>query len=401
MISAWPTVKLSEVLRLVVDEVLVDAAEEYPMAGVYSFGRGLFRRESLSGSGTTYKVLHKLHRDDYVLSQLKAWEGALARVPEEFEGSFLSPQFPTFRGDSSRLDVRFLEWAFRQPRMWEQLKRSARGMGARRDSVSPRSFLEVSIPLPPLTEQRRIVARIEQLAAKLEEAKRLQADCTREVEALQRAALASTARTLSERFGTQPLRELIRQAGYGTSAKCRPEREPGAIPVLRIPNIAAGRVDLGDMKYGSLTIEELQRLAVAEGDLLLVRTNGSLDLVGRCAVVPALAEPTAYASYLIRLRVVRSLVDPNFLQLMLKHLRTQGELVALARTTAGQYNVSLGRLESARIPLPDLPRQHEVVQYHSSLRSKTEGLWDLRRDVAAEMEAATSAFLSKALSGEI
>jgi len=213
--------------------------------------------------------------------------------------------------------------------------------------------------------------------------------------------LASAARTLSERFGNQLLGELIQQAGYGTSVKCSPEREPGAIPVLRIPNIAAERVDLGDLKYGSLATEELQRLAVAEGDLLVVRTNGSLDLVGRCAVVPALAEPTAYASYLIKLRVHRSLVDPHFLQLMLKHLRSEGELVALARTTAGQYNVSLGRLESARIPLPELPQQHQVVQYHSSLRSRIEGLRNLKRDIAAEMEATTSASLSKAFSGEI
>ena len=43
-----------------IDAVVVDPAESYEMAGVYSFGRGLFRRENLSGAETTYKVLHRL-----------------------------------------------------------------------------------------------------------------------------------------------------------------------------------------------------------------------------------------------------------------------------------------------------------------------------------------------------
>lgn len=167
-------VTLGDVLRLCIDAVPVDPSATYPMAGVYGFGRGLFTRSPLNGSATTYRVLHRLHAGDLVMSQLKAWEGAIARVTPQCDGSFLSPQFPTFRAVDDRLDSSYLEWYCRQPSIWEVLRRNARGMGARRDSVSPSALLSLQIPLPPLAEQRRIVVRLSKVATRVDEIERLQ-----------------------------------------------------------------------------------------------------------------------------------------------------------------------------------------------------------------------------------
>ena len=139
MSNGFPTVPLGEVLRLAIDAVPVDAAETYLISGVYSFGRGLLARGPLAGTATTYKVLHRLHTDDFVISQLKVWEGALARVTPSFDGWFLSPQFPTFRVVPDKLDVFYLDWYCKQARVWDKLRGASRGMGARRDSVSPPS----------------------------------------------------------------------------------------------------------------------------------------------------------------------------------------------------------------------------------------------------------------------
>jgi type I restriction enzyme S subunit len=126
----------------------------------------------LPGTETTYKIFHRLHKNDFVLSQLKAWEGALARVTGAFDGWFLSPQFPTFRAKPDQLEIAYFDWYCKQSKYWDQLRSSARGMGARRDSVSASKFLSITIPLPPLAEQQRIVARIEELAGKIGEALR-------------------------------------------------------------------------------------------------------------------------------------------------------------------------------------------------------------------------------------
>src|SRR3990170_7962026 len=114
MSNSWPLAPFGEVLRLSIDAVQVDPSASYPIAGVYSFGRGSLSRGPLPGSQTTYKVLHRLHKDDFVLSQLKGWEGALAKVPRSYDGWYLSPQFPTFRAIPGRLDIAYLDWYCKQ-----------------------------------------------------------------------------------------------------------------------------------------------------------------------------------------------------------------------------------------------------------------------------------------------
>lgn len=173
---AWKTVPLREVLSVSIDAAEIEPTATYPMAGVYSFGRGLFTRGPLTGAETTYKRFHKLSEGMIVLSQLKAWEGAIAVVGTEHADCFLSTQFPTFRCDTATADVNFIAWFVRLPSAWEKLRLGARGMGARRDSVSPSKFLDLEIPLPSLDEQHAIAQRLDHVEAQLQErAKALQA----------------------------------------------------------------------------------------------------------------------------------------------------------------------------------------------------------------------------------
>jgi len=125
----------------------------------------------MSPSNTSYRSYNRLVVDDFVISQPKAWEGALARVTPDFDGWYLSPVFSTFRADRSRLDPAFLDWYCKRDAIWIELQRNSRGIGARRETVSPETFLALEIPLPPPAEQRRIVARIEELVknARIEE----------------------------------------------------------------------------------------------------------------------------------------------------------------------------------------------------------------------------------------
>lgn len=173
MSKQWPKVRLAEVLEEHDSSVLVSELNEVNLAGVYSFARGLFKRGPISPGETSYKSYNRLVTDDLVISIPKAWEGALARVTPEFEGWFLSPVFPTFRANRNRLDPTFLDWFCKRKPVWAQLQVKSRGIGARRESVHPAQFLSLEIPLPPLAEQQRVVARIEGLAAQIHEARTL------------------------------------------------------------------------------------------------------------------------------------------------------------------------------------------------------------------------------------
>ena len=164
--KSWPIVTLGSVLRTYIDAVPSIQLDSVNLAGVYGFGRGLFQRGPISPLDTTYKAFHRLNAGDFVISSPKAWEGAVARIPEEFDGWFLSPVFPTFRADTQQLDTRYLDWYCKRDAVWRQLQGKAKGMGARRESVSPVQFLSLEIPLAPLAKQQAIVARLDALADK-------------------------------------------------------------------------------------------------------------------------------------------------------------------------------------------------------------------------------------------
>jgi type I restriction enzyme S subunit len=161
------------------------------------------------------------------------------------------------------------------------------------------------------------------------------------------------------------------------------------------------QIELDDLKFAPLSARDRERLLLQNGDILVVRTNGSLDLVGRSAVVNNLPEAMAFASYMIRLRLDPNRILPAYAQQMLRHLRVSGQLIDFARTTAGQYNVSLGRLRSAEIPVPPLPEQRQIVAHLDDLQKQTDALEALQTETSAELDALMPSILDRAFRGEM
>lgn len=152
---------LGELLRLDIDDVEISANGEYNIAGVYGFGRGLFARGPITGSGTSYKKLHRLHAGQLVLSRLKAFEGAVAVVPDEFDGWHLSPEFPTFRCADGELDERYLSHICRWPDFWTMLAATSKGIGSRRERVHPNDLLGLKLRVHPIDEQPAVAERLD------------------------------------------------------------------------------------------------------------------------------------------------------------------------------------------------------------------------------------------------
>jgi len=161
--AGWRRLALRDIVRLKNHEVKVKSIASYDVAGVYSFGRGMFPRATLDGLDTSYKVLHQLHAGQFVMSRLKAWEGALALVPAELEGWFVSPEFPTFDVDTKRVDLRFLRAILTSERFWSRLKGASQGIGARRERVNTSRLLDQHVELPPIGQQWAIAQAIDRL----------------------------------------------------------------------------------------------------------------------------------------------------------------------------------------------------------------------------------------------
>ena len=189
--SGWPRVRLGEVLRPAGEVVRVRENQEYPNFGIYSFGRGLFRKPPISGLATSASSLVKVKAGQFIYSRLFAFEGAYGLVGPEFDGAYVSNEYPVFDIDESRVVPRFLLAYVTLPTTWSAMARGSKGVGVRRQRVQPVQVLGSEMPLPPLTEQQRLVAQIESLQSEVEHVMGLQHDVDREVDALCRAVLAS------------------------------------------------------------------------------------------------------------------------------------------------------------------------------------------------------------------
>jgi type I restriction enzyme, S subunit len=154
--------------------------------------------------------------------------------------------------------------------------------------------------------------------------------------------------------------ELSWDAGYGTSTKCTPDAKGS--PVLRIPNVQGGKIDMSDLKFAIDPDAVGPGNWVEPGDLLVIRTNGSKELVGRAALVAtAPSRPTGFASYLIRFRLVGERTLWEWVSLVWNSRAYRPILQSIASTTAGQYNVSVSGLRSFPVPLPPVAKQLDML----------------------------------------
>ncbi len=155
------------------------------------------------------------------------------------------------------------------------------------------------------------------------------------------------------------LENLIEDARYGTSQKS--VISDIGIPILRIPNIKTGEIDFSNLKFTKLTKSELEKLQLVSGDIVVCRTNGSLNLIGKAALIRETNRPFAFASYLIRLRPDKTKINPEYLNYFLASNDGKNHIQKLAKTSAGQYNINLPILRSLSIPIPDLNTQQKIV----------------------------------------
>lgn len=149
--------QLSDVLELREFSEAVTPAGSYPQVGVRGFGGGLFAKAAVSGAETAYKTFNRLYEGAIVLSQVKGWEGAIARCPKELDGWFVSPEYRTFQCKPNLASDEYFGELVRTEWFWSQLQDATRGVGARRERTRPEQFLNITLPMPHFDDQLRVV----------------------------------------------------------------------------------------------------------------------------------------------------------------------------------------------------------------------------------------------------
>lgn len=219
-------------------------------------------------------------------------------------------------------------------------------------NLSRNRLAALDVPHPDLDEQRAIVRAL----AHVRKAVRIHDESTIVAQDLKRAAMRelftrgllgepqkeTEIGLVPEGWYVKPFEEVHEWLQYGTSTHCT--YAPTDCPVLRIPNIEPGRVDARDLKFAKLPGEEAKRYRLEKGDLIFIRTNGVIERLGACAVFDGEPAGALFASYLIRARLKRDMVEPRYVAYFFgSELGTS--IVAGRATPAadGKYNLNIAR----------------------------------------------------------
>ncbi|MEO2088696.1 MAG: hypothetical protein ABGY75_04245 [Gemmataceae bacterium] len=291
--------------------------------------------------------------------------------------------------------------------------------------ISQRDVAEFNVPISPLAEQRRIVARIEELFAELdaavEELERVRANLKRYRAAVLKAAVtgdltadwraahpnAEPASVLLERILTDRRAkwEADQLAKFATDRKTPPKNwqakyaDPSKPDTSKLPPLPAswcwGTVEQlitylrngyfespRDLSSGvkllrinavrpmQVSLDEhrylppsdaLNDYLIRDGDLLFTRYNGSVDLLGVAGLVRGCTEPIVHPDKLIRVIAALPYPLPNFLEIACNSGASRKHMVSRCRTSAGQTGISGTDVREMPIPLPPLAEQEAIV----------------------------------------
>ncbi|MBB7851701.1 restriction endonuclease subunit S [Escherichia coli] len=155
------------------------------------------------------------------------------------------------------------------------------------------------------------------------------------------------------------LGNILQDIKYGTSQKCNYNIK--GVPVLRIPNIVKGFIELDDIKYGELTDAELEDLKLKKNDLLIIRSNGSTNIVGKSTLVESNLNNYAYAGYIIRVRLHNNFIHAHYINAIMSSCLVRSQIEGPIRTTTGVKNINSNELMGLLIPLPPLNQQITII----------------------------------------
>jgi type I restriction enzyme S subunit len=399
MSTPWPLVPLREILTPVSRPEDVDPQVMYRLLGAHWYAQGLYTKEVKTGSQIQAAKLYRVEEGDFVYNRLFAWKGSFALATKENHGCYVSNEFPCFTIKQNYADGRYLWQYFSRASVWEEaLGLSTGGTPTSRNRLKEENLLAMKIPLPPFSEQRRIVVRIAELAAKIEEARGLRGQAVEEAEAL---VVSFITRAL-ERI---PLNGclgdvLLEKPRNGWSARC--DNAETGIPVLSLGAVTGFRYRKSQFKRTSEPTFPHAHYWLKDGDLLITRSN-TPELVGHAALYDGSPSPCIYPDLMMRLAVNEERADKQFVHCWLRSVPVREHIGRAAKgTSPTMKKISQGAVMN--IPFPSnlsLPEQRHLVAYLDNLQAKVDALKCLQAETTAELGALLPSVLDKAFKGEL
>jgi type I restriction enzyme S subunit len=367
----------------------IDDLSSYKRCRVQLHAQGIVLRDTVSGAEIKTKKQQVCKAGDFLVAEIDAKVGGFGIVPEQLDQAIVSSHYFLFGIDQTKLDRRFLDFFIRTPGFREQV--AAQG-STNYAAIRPNDVLRYTIPLPPLVVQRRIVARVDSLVARIDEARGLRQQAVQDEE---RLLICMAHRE------DLPTNEKLRSGWFETTVGriCRFTDESESVDGSRsYPN-------LGIFSYGRGVFPKPSIEGVATSAKKLRRVRAGQFIYSRLFAFEgayAMVPPELDGHY-VSGEYPTFTCDPTkaCAEFLWAHFRSPNVWQTVAAGSKGLGNrrqrVQPDRVLEYRLWVPPMEWQRKI----QSVQTKVDALKKLQGETAAELAALLPSILDKAFKGEL
>jgi type I restriction enzyme, S subunit len=397
MSEKWPRARFSEFLVPNRRPYQLGVDQDANLVGMRLYGLGPFHREYKVATNIAKKSHFVIKAGDIIYNKLFAWKGTFGIVPAELDGMFVSDKFPTYELDRTICDENYLRWYFRYPPLWEEARVMSTGSASlSKLTLNPPKFLLLTIPLPPIKLQRRLVEQVEEISVQIDRARIVSRETFEATNKVIRSALYGISQTIKV---DGILMDVLRaRPRNGWSPRC--ENAENGIAVLSLGAITGFRYRHTEFKRTSLPAANNGHFWLKPGDLLITRSN-TPELLGHAAIYDGEPTPCIYSDLMMRLET-NDLVDRKFVWYWLQTPLVREYINKNAKgTSPTMKKISQGIVAS--IPFPSsllISDQRRIVKDMDNLQTQVDALKRLQEETVVELDTLFPSILDRTFKGE-
>lgn len=320
-------------------------------------------------------------------------KGAIARGLENGYGAG-STEFIVLRPNTELIISKWLYYFLSQQSFRQMCKQHMTGSAGQK-RVPPKYLGECSIPVPAISEQQRIVARIEELFSQLDNAEATLQKTKAQLALYRQAVYASAYQ------GMEPDRSIMEffDITGGITKNSTRSTMPIKRPYLRVANVYYNRLDLTEIKETGVTYTEIEKCTLKKNDLLFVEGNGSKSQIGRVAIWDGSIPDIVHQNHIIKGRPNGKML-PEFALFYLISAEGRKQITEVAKSTSGLYTLSTEKVRKLRAPYCSLAEQAQRVSDIHSRLSICESIEQAMMKIIQQNQALRMSMLRQAFAEE-
>lgn len=352
--TAVERVRVGDVLSLERRAISVDVSAEYHEIGVRSFGRGIFHKEPLDGATLGDKRVFAIEPGDLVISNVFAWEGAIALASPAEAGKIGSHRFMTFVGRDGRIDTSWAAWYLQSEPGLELIRKASPGSAGRNKTLAVKRFEDLVIPLPALEEQRRVAGLLD---AATRTVSTLSSRLSRATQLLRATQVSLASPDALNRNDSDWIQALIGDVVSPSRAQA-PVEPLIDYRIAGIYSFGRGLIDRGQISGSDTSYKTLTRLD--EGNIVISKLNG---WEGAVAVVDSSFHHAHVSGEFPTFVVDHGRLLPGFFRGIARSPELWQQLDGTVRgSMVRRRRISASDFMRASIWLPSLEHQRRVAQ---------------------------------------